>query len=160
VLACDGNKQITVPDVMKSASRTLAGCIESIEDASCPIPVSFGITEELMQKVVDFCVKHKNTLMLPESDDSIDRVKSADDYAELVRLINAANMLDIPLLLDAAINQLGAFIANTGPFECAELLGLQEADVTPERLKNSAGELMFLANPDSWWAFPRRDSHT
>lgn len=144
---------------MKRASRTLAGCIENIESASDPIPISFGITEELMQKVVSFCVKHKDTLMLPEFDDSIDRIKSADDYTELVKLIGAANILDIPLLLHAAIDQLGAFIANTGPCECTELIGLREADVTPERLNSSAGELMFLANPDSWWTFPHRDNH-
>ena len=140
-----------MPPVMRKASGMFSNCIEAIGDSNEPIPVAFEITAELMQKVVDFCVRNKDTIMLPEADDKIETIA---DYAELVTLINAANMLDIPILLDTSVKRLGTYIAGTTPEACAAMLGLDLKTITAAELHSAAEDLPFLANVDSWWPLP------
>ncbi len=116
-LICENNEKITIKKSILIMSSTLKNLIETFPDdeEGIEIPVH-RINVDIMKAVIDFCEVYRVKIMsqmTPEERQAF-RDEDPDEYCKrfvidsyesnnfVCKMVNAANFLDIPLLLDAA----------------------------------------------------------
>ncbi|KAJ8133092.1 hypothetical protein O1611_g533 [Lasiodiplodia mahajangana] len=156
LIANDGLKvQASLQAVKQSIMlRTMFEDLDMPSDTEIPIPEVSG---KILEKCMEWCEKHREdphplpeeTKVLPEWD-----AKFFSDIHEsqvVVGLINAANYLDIPLLLQYGISILVLRIQNMTTKEMCQYLNI-DTDFTPEQVEQIW--------KDNEWARQRSDEHS
>ncbi|KAI0553517.1 s-phase kinase-associated protein 1 [Xylaria curta] len=137
--------QATHESVLQSI--TLGSCLEILDaehTTDKPIPVP-GVTGDILKKVVEWCEQHcsdpvprpddnkttKIILAIPDLDAEFFKPLDKD---MLIQVANAANYLDIPLLLQQAVYVIANYLKSKSTEEMCEFLNV-ESDFTADELK-------------------------
>ncbi|KAI0109519.1 s-phase kinase-associated protein 1 [Nemania sp. FL0031] len=156
LIANDGRQvQASLQAVKQSIMlRNMFEDLDMATDVSIPIPEVKG---NILEKCMEWCEKHRGDSYLPESKTELDprpRVELREVPEEdskffsdtgsevLVGIVNAANYLDIPLLLQYGISTIALQIQNLTTAEMCQYLNI-ETDFTP-------GEVERIRKDNEW----------
>ncbi|CAH6723103.1 suppressor of kinetochore protein 1 [[Candida] jaroonii] len=107
------------------------------EDFEIPVP---NVRATVLQKVLDWCEHHKNTIFPEDEDEDTKKTTPVDEWDRnflkvdqemLYEIISAANYLNIKPLLDAGCKTVAEMIRNKSPEELRKIFNIVN-DFTPE----------------------------
>jgi S-phase kinase-associated protein 1 len=139
-LFVDG-ETIVVPVAAAKQSRMISSIIEDCDDDVIPVP---NVEAEVMKSVVDFCEFRSEKRTSSEKSD-FDRVFFDVDIGVVLKLVSAANFLDVPDLLDGACDAAAARMRGKTPDELRAILNVKR-----EYTKEEIASVM----KENAWAFP------
>ncbi|KAE9549025.1 hypothetical protein FO519_007769 [Halicephalobus sp. NKZ332] len=139
VLVSNDGQEISISEKVMKMSEVLKELCKHCSDKKVPLP---DIEGTVLQKVVEFCKKYENEpeYVPPKAGDPDNKIPSHDswemqflfvDHDFLRQIINAANYLDIPRLIDACCYRLALMIQGRGVEEIRRIFMI-ENDFTPE----------------------------
>ncbi|KAG0905100.1 hypothetical protein G6F33_012431 [Rhizopus arrhizus] len=110
--------------------------IEDIDDSEDPIPIP-NVNEEILQKVIEWCIHHENDKIQEEENLRNTDIEDWDknffevDQEMLFDIILAANYLDIKQLLDTGCKTVANIIKGKSVEEIRRIFNITN-DFTPE----------------------------
>ncbi|KAF2860938.1 E3 ubiquitin ligase SCF complex, Skp subunit [Piedraia hortae CBS 480.64] len=136
----DGVEMKTTRKVIER-STVIKDMFGDLGASSEPIPI-MNVTENVLRKVLEWCIHHQNDPPASLEDDSDSRKKTTDidewdqkfmqvDQEMLFEIILAANYLDIKALLDIGCKTVANMIKGKSPEEIRKTFNIQN-DFTPE----------------------------
>uniref|UniRef100_A0A0E0B0M3 SKP1-like protein n=1 Tax=Oryza glumipatula TaxID=40148 RepID=A0A0E0B0M3_9ORYZ len=133
LVSSDGEK-FELSEAAASLSKTLGNMIEDDCATNGAIPLA-NVASDILAKVVEYCNKHAAAAAVKASGEEELRKFDAEfvkiDRKKLFGLINAANFLNMPCLLELTCQRVADLIKDMMPEQVREVFGI-ENDFTPE----------------------------
>lgn len=136
ILKSSDGKDIKVDKKFIEKSILIKNMIEDIDDSEDPIPIP-NVNEEILQKVIEWCIHHENDKNQEEENLRNTDIEDWDknffevDQEMLFDIILAANYLDIKQLLDTGCKTVANMIKGNSAEEIRETFNIVN-DFTPE----------------------------
>lgn len=136
ILKSSDGKDIKVDKKFIEKSILIKNMIEDIDDSEDPIPIP-NVNEEILQKVIEWCIHHENDKIQEEENLRNTDIEDWDknffevDQEMLFDIILAANYLDIKQLLDTGCKTVANIIKGKSVEEIRRIFNITN-DFTPE----------------------------